>query len=199
MIDNFEKHLTFYHSKNASLIAIGVGFDDSFLAWLLLNLFSMNKDPIWSMASTNIIMLDIPINKWSFNQVVGKLCKALQSNIHPTAEAPAQAALNATMSKTNSNRYSGPPCTYPGCHVPKTHLTDKCWIKEREREQKKRGRIKNIGRKRRKRRLSKAAWNQSQAQTRQIQTCQIQTRNRGKRNTTMLTGCKLILTRHCKS
>ena len=115
MIDNFEKHLTFYCSKNASLIAVSAGFDDPFLAWLLLNLFSTNEDPIWSIASTNIIMSEIPINKWSFNQVAGKLRKALRNNIRPTAAAPAQAALNATTGKSNSNRYSGPPCTYPGC------------------------------------------------------------------------------------
>jgi len=135
-IDNFEKHLTFYHSKNASLIAISAGFDDPFLAWLLLNLFSTNEDPIWSIASTNIVTSDITINKWSFNQVAGKLREALRNNIRPTAEAPAQAALNATTGKTNSNRYSGPPCTYPGCHMLKTHPTDKCWIKERESKEK---------------------------------------------------------------
>ena len=113
-IDNFEKHLTFYCSKNVSLIAISAGFDDLFLAWLLLNSFSTNEDPIWSIASTNIVTLDITINKWLFNQVTGKLHEALQNNIHPTAEAPAQAALNATMGKTNLNHYSGPLCTLCG-------------------------------------------------------------------------------------
>ena len=39
-LDNFEKHLTFYRSKDASLIAVGAGFDDSFLAFLLLYSFN---------------------------------------------------------------------------------------------------------------------------------------------------------------
>ena len=133
-IDNFEKHLTFYRSRNANLIAVGAGFDDSFLAWLLHNSFSTNEDPIWSMASTNIVTSDTPINKWSFKQVAGKLREALRNNIRPT-EAPTQVTLNATTGKTNSNRYSGRPCTYPGCRMPKTHPTNKCWIKEREQRQ----------------------------------------------------------------
>jgi len=76
-IEIFKKHLTFYHSKNASLITTSVGFDDLFLIWLLLNSFSKNEDPTWSMALTNIIMSDVPINKWSFNQVTGKLQEVL--------------------------------------------------------------------------------------------------------------------------
>ena len=135
-MENFEKHLMFYQSKNASLIAVGAGFDDSFLAWLLLNLFRMNEDPIWSIASMNIIMADVSINKWSFNQVTGKLCEALWNNSHPAAEAPAQVALNATMSKTNLNRYSGPSCMYPGCRALKTHPIERCWTKERESREK---------------------------------------------------------------
>jgi len=71
--DNFEKHLTFYRSKNASLIAVNVGFDDSFLAFLLLYSFNSLEDPVWSMVSMNIATSDIPINQWSFNQIAGKL------------------------------------------------------------------------------------------------------------------------------
>ena len=82
-MDNFERHLTFYHLKNANLIAVSAGFDDSFLTWLLVNLFNAHEDPTWSMASTNIIMSDTPINQWSFNRVTGKLLEALRNNIHP--------------------------------------------------------------------------------------------------------------------
>jgi hypothetical protein len=81
MMEGFEKHLTFYHSKNASLNAVSTGFNNSFLAWLLLNSFNANKDPVWSMASTNIITSDTLINQWSFNHVTGKLRKALRNNI----------------------------------------------------------------------------------------------------------------------
>ena len=82
-MDNFERHLTFYHLKNANLIAVSAGFDDSFLTWLLVNLFNAHEDPTWSMASTNIITSDTPINQWSFNRVTGKLLEALRNNIHP--------------------------------------------------------------------------------------------------------------------
>ena len=76
-MDNFEKHLTYYCSKNATLMAVNAGFDDPFLAWLLLDSFNSSEDPIWSMASTNIITSDTPINQWSFNHVAGKLHEAL--------------------------------------------------------------------------------------------------------------------------
>jgi len=134
-MDNFKKHITFYHSKNADLIAFGAGFNDSFLAWLLLNLFSSNEDQIWSIASTNIVTLDTPINQWLFNHITGKLHETLRNNICPTDASTSgnnQMALNATASKTSSNCYNGPLCTYPGCHRPKTHPIDKCWTKERE-------------------------------------------------------------------
>jgi len=154
-IENFEKHLMFYHSKNASLIAVSAGFNDSFLTWLLLNSFSKNEDPTWSMASTNIVTSDVPINKWSFNQVAGKLQEALQNNLHPTAEAPAQAALNATTGKMTLNCYSRPPCMYPSCRAPKTHPTDKCWIKERESKEK--GKDKKYRAKRAKKKVIKSS------------------------------------------
>ena len=60
MLDNFEKHLTFYCLKNATLLAVGAGFDDSFLAFLLLYSFNSLEDPVWSMASTNIATSDVP-------------------------------------------------------------------------------------------------------------------------------------------
>src|SRR5258706_16338392 len=44
MLDNFEKHLTFYRLKNATLLAVGAGFDDSFLAFLLLYSFNSLED-----------------------------------------------------------------------------------------------------------------------------------------------------------
>jgi len=136
-IENFERHLTFYRSKNATLNAVGAEFDDSFLACLLLNSFNRNDDPIWSIASTSIITSDTPINKWSFNHVAGELRKALRNNIRP-AEKPtsstSQAALNATANKTNPNRYNGPPCTHPNCRRLKSHATEDCWTKEKEKE-----------------------------------------------------------------
>jgi hypothetical protein len=68
-MEDFKKHLTFYCSKNATLNTVRAGFDDSFLTWLLLNSFSPSYNPIWSMASTNIVMSDVPINQWSFNHI----------------------------------------------------------------------------------------------------------------------------------
>src|SRR5258706_942420 len=133
--DNFKKHLTFYHLKNTSLIAINAGFDDSFLVFLLLYLFNSLEDPVWSMASTNIAMSDVPINLWSFNQIAGKLREALHNCTHPEEVSTSgnnQLALNAVASKLNMNCYSGLQCTYPDCCKPKTHPTEKCWVKERE-------------------------------------------------------------------
>jgi len=139
MLDNFEKHLTFYCSKNATLLAVGTGFDDSFLAFLLLYSFNSLEDPVWLMASTNIATLDVPINKWLFNQVAGKLRKAMHNNIHP-AEASSsgtnQLALNAVTNKPTLGRYSRPPCTYAGCLKPKTHSTERCYAKERDEKNK---------------------------------------------------------------
>jgi len=134
-MDNFDKYITFYHLKNADLTAVSAGFNDSFLAWLLLNSFSSNEDQIWSIASTNIITLDTPINQWSFNHIAGKLRETLQNNIRPTDVSTSgnnQMALNTTASRTSSNCYNRPLCMYPGCHRPKTHPIDKCWTKERE-------------------------------------------------------------------
>lgn len=136
-MENFEKHLTFYRSKNANLIIVDAGFDDSFLAWLLLNSFNANENPIWSMVSTNIVTSDMPINQWSFSHVAGKLREALRNNIRP-AEASVstsgtnQMTLNAATGKTNQNRYNGPPCTHPGCRIPNCHATENCCTKERE-------------------------------------------------------------------
>jgi len=139
MLDNFEKHLTFYCLKNATLLAVGAGFDDSFLAFLLLYSFNSLEDPVWSMASTNIATSDVPINKWLFNQVAGKLREAMCNNICP-AEASSsgtnQLALNAATNKPTLGRYSGPPCTYTGCLKPKTHSTERCYAKERDEKNK---------------------------------------------------------------
>ena len=138
--DSFKKHLTFYWSKNATLIAVGAGFDDSFLAFLLLHSFNSLEDPVWSMASTNIATSDIPINKWSFNQVAGKLREALRNSSRPTEASTSgnsQSALNAATNKPAPGRYSGPPCTYPDCRKPKTHPTDKCWAKEKDEKEEK--------------------------------------------------------------
>jgi hypothetical protein len=138
-MEGFEKHLTFYRSKNASLNAVGAGFDDSFLAWLLLHSFHTNEDPVWSMASTNIVTSDTPINQWSFNHVAGKLREALRNNIRPAETSSSgtnQTVLNATASKPKQNRYNGPPCTHPSCQRPKSHATEDCWTKEREEKEK---------------------------------------------------------------
>ena len=104
-MENFEKHLTFYHSKNATLNAVGAGIDDSFLAWMLLHLFDSNDNPIWLVASTNIVTSDTPINQWSFNQVAGKLCETLRNSICPTdgsTDNTNQTALNTTANKCQS-------------------------------------------------------------------------------------------------
>lgn len=138
-LDNFEKHITFYRSRNADLIAVGAGLSDSFLAFLLLHSFHASEDSVWSIASTNIVTSDTPINQWSFNLISGKLREALRNNIKPagsSATGTNQAALSASTSKAGSGRYSGPACTHPGCRAPKTHPTDKCWTKEREEKEK---------------------------------------------------------------
>jgi len=134
-MDAFEKHLTFYRSRNATLNAVGAGIDDSLLAWLLLNSFSSNEDPIWSIHLTNIVTSGTPMNQWSFNHVAGKLCEVIHHNIRlaatPTSRT-GQTALNASGSKPTSSRYNGPPCTYPKCRRPKSHPTEDCWTKEKE-------------------------------------------------------------------
>ena len=114
-LENFEAHVSFYRTKNASLIACGAGFDDSFLAWLILNSFPMDENPVWSMASTSIATSDTPIIQWSFNHVCAKLREALQNSIRPegtsSSGTSSQSALNANtnkMDKTNANRYSRP-------------------------------------------------------------------------------------------
>ena len=82
-LDNFKDHLTYYHMKNATLDTIRARIDNSWLAWLLLNSFKYNDNPMWAMASTNIITSDIPINQWSFNHVARKLREALQNSVRP--------------------------------------------------------------------------------------------------------------------
>jgi hypothetical protein len=134
-LENLEKHLTFYRSKNAALNAVAAGFDDSFLAWLLLNSFNSNDNPIWSVASTNIVTSDTPINQWSFNHISGKLREALRNNIRPTDKASSstsQMALNASANNKSQTHYSGPPCTYPNCRRPKSHAIENCWTKEKD-------------------------------------------------------------------
>ena len=64
-LENFEAHVSFYCTKNASLITCGAGFDDSFLTWLILNSFPTDENPVWSMASTSIATSDTPIIQWS--------------------------------------------------------------------------------------------------------------------------------------
>ena len=62
MMKTYDEHLTFYRSQKATFdAAVGAGFDDSFLAWLLLN---SNDDPVWLVASTITITSDTPINKY---------------------------------------------------------------------------------------------------------------------------------------
>jgi len=138
-MDNSERHLTFYHLKNATLNAVNVGFDNSFLAFILLCSFLSNNNPIWLMASTNIVTSNASINQWSFDQVAGKQCEALWSSIH-SGKKPIlnnnQMALNATADKMTPSWYSGPPCTYPRCYCPKTHATENCWTKEKEKWEK---------------------------------------------------------------
>ena len=141
-MDNFEKHLTFYRSKNATLNAVNAGFDDSFLAFILLRSFHSNDDPIWLMASTNIVTSDTSINQWSFDQVAGKLREALRNNIRSGKKSTSnnnQTALNATADRTVPSRYNGPPCTFPGCYRPKSHATENCWAKEKEKRGKENG------------------------------------------------------------
>ena len=65
-MDAFEKHLTFHRLKNATLDDIGAGIDDSLLAALLLNSFSSNRDPIWSIPFINIVTSGTPINQSGF-------------------------------------------------------------------------------------------------------------------------------------
>jgi len=134
-MDAFEKHVTFYRSKNATLNAVGAGIDDSLLAWLLLNSFSSNEDPIWSILLTSIVTSGTPMNQWSFNHVAGKLREVIHHNIH-LAETPtsrtSQTSLNAARSKPTSSRYNGPHCTYPNCRRSKSHPTEDCWTKEKE-------------------------------------------------------------------
>ncbi len=88
-MENPEKHLTFYHSKNATLNAVKAGIDNSFLMWFLLNSFNPNDNPIWSMASTNIITSDILISQWPGHST--KLSQTLWSpmnNIWPGENQP---------------------------------------------------------------------------------------------------------------
>ena len=45
-MENFEKQHHLLSLKNATLIAVDTGFNDPFLAWLLLDSFNFNEDPI---------------------------------------------------------------------------------------------------------------------------------------------------------
>ena len=136
--ENFERHVLFYRSQNAALNIVGAGLDDSHLAFLLVNSFHSNGDPIWTMACTKIITSDTPINQWSFDHVAWELREALGWHNIRTANAPTpgtrQTSPNATTNKTNSNRYNGPPCTYPNCRRPKSHATEDCWTKEKKKK-----------------------------------------------------------------
>jgi len=138
-LENFEQHLSFYRTKNATLIATGSGLTDSFLAFLLLYSFSSLEDPVWSLTCSNISTSDIPIGQWSFNQVAGKLCEALRSmncSAEMSTPATSQLALNAATSKAKPGHYNRLPCTYPNCLKLKTHPIEKCWAKEREEKEK---------------------------------------------------------------
>jgi hypothetical protein len=135
MMENFKKPLTFYHLKNTTLDTVQAGFNNSFLAWLLLNLFNSSDNPIWSVQSTNIVISDIPTNQWVCSHITGKLCEALQNNICPAEREPSstrQQVLNASTSKTNQNCYNSPPCTYPNFHPPKSHANEDCWTRQKE-------------------------------------------------------------------
>ena len=142
-MDAFEKHLIFRRSKGATLDDLGAGISDSLLAWLLLNSFNSNGDPIWSVHFTNIVTSGTPMNQWSFNHVAGKLREVIHHNIRP-AETPtsrtSHTALNAAGSKPTSSRYNGPPCVYPNCCHPQSHPTEDCWTKEKEKRGKEIGR-----------------------------------------------------------
>ena len=98
------EELKTYRTKNAAPDAVGAGIDDSWLAFLSSN---SSDNPMWSMASTNIVTSDVPINQRSFNHIAGKLREALRNSIRPDNKASSstnQAALNATTSKTNTVR-----------------------------------------------------------------------------------------------
>ncbi len=121
-------------------MAVSAGFDNSFLAFLLLYSFSALEDPVWAMASTTIATSDTPINQWSFNQVAGKLREAMRNSNHATEASTAgssQSALNATTNKLNLNCCARLACMYPECQKPKTHPLEKCWTKERDEKNKK--------------------------------------------------------------
>ena len=77
-LENFEKHITFFHSKNAKLITAGSGLNDSFLAFLLLYSFNSRTEPMWTITSTNIASSRVPTNQWSFEQIAGKLREAVR-------------------------------------------------------------------------------------------------------------------------
>jgi hypothetical protein len=82
---------------------------------------------------------DTPINQWSFEHVAGKLREALRNSVRPGGTSTSntnQTALNANAGKTNTGRYSGPPCTYSGCRRPKSHATENCWTKEEDEKKK---------------------------------------------------------------
>ena len=144
-MENFEKHLTFYHSKNATLNAINAGIDNAFLAFILLCSFHFNDNPVWLIASTNIVTSDTPINQWSFDQIARKLQEALQNNTccaENSTASTSQTALNATADKTAPGQYNGLPCTHPECFHPKTHATENCWTKKQNKEGKKKHKAK---------------------------------------------------------
>ena len=145
-MENFDRHLTFYRSQNAVLTLVGAELDDSLLAFLLVNSFHSNGDPIWTMACTKIITSDTPINQWSFEHVAWELREALCWHNFRTRKAPtpgtSQTSINATANTTKSSRYNGPPCTYPNCRRPKSHATDDCWTKKKEKGERKKHKAK---------------------------------------------------------
>ena len=138
-MDNFEIHIHSFRTSNARLAAVNAAFDDHLLAWTLLHSLCDREEPFWSVAITNIVTSATPVNQWSFEDVAEILCEAVRSNAPKAGKSSvstSQAALNANASKPNGGRYSGAPCTHPGCPRPKSHATDDCWTKEREERKK---------------------------------------------------------------
>ena len=151
MLENFEKHITFFCLKNAKLITAGSGLNDSFLAFLLLYLFNSRTEPMWMITSTNIASSGIPTNQWSFEQIAGKLCEALRNGICSaglltlstlSTSGSNQSALNTMASKAGQSCYNRLACTYPKCCCLKSHTTKDCWMKEKDKRSKEKGKNK---------------------------------------------------------
>ena len=163
-VENFEEHVLFLRTSNANLSAVNAAFDDHLLAWNLIHSLRDKEEPFWSVAITNIVTTATPVNQWSFDDVADKLCEAVRSNGQRGGKPPAttgQAALTANTSKPGGNRYSGTPCTHPGCPCPKSHGTDDCWTKESEEQKKK----KEKGRQKAKKAKKKASVSSSGSET----------------------------------